>query len=242
MRRRGRGDHSELPLDRRRIPKRAVQPGGVVVPDPGADGVSGLGPGLEAGTADQLPLEDCPVRIPPGCGRGRSRPGRRMRRCRASHSAPGSPETRYWLPRSRWKIIPRTSPERVVTARSIAQPPQLLGHGLAHRGTNEPESAEIEHRGEIQPALARRDGGDVPTSPQTRFADRAVPAHKIRERCSADVGDRRADSSAPPVSGHDGVLGRQALGALVVHAPAASVQLSGHLQPAGGVVVVGMDT
>jgi len=55
---------------------------------------------------------------------------------------------RYWLPRSRWTIIPRTSPQRVVIAMSIAHPAQLLGHGLAHRGTNEPESAEIEHRGD----------------------------------------------------------------------------------------------
>jgi len=77
--------------------------------------------------------------------------------------------------------------------------------------------------------------------PQTRFTDSEVPTHEVRKGWSADIRDRRADSSAPPVSGHDVVLGRQALGALVIHAPAASAQLSGHLQPAVGVVVVGMD-
>ena len=65
--------------------------------------------------------------------------------------------------------------------------------------------AEIEDVGQVEPALAGRDVGDVPTGPLARFADGEVPLDQVGKRRGGDVGDGRADLLAPAVLGVDAV-------------------------------------
>ena len=85
-------------------------------------------------------------------------------------------------------------------------------HGVADDGSE----SKVEHVGQVEPALACRDVGDVPARALSGLADAEVPLHQVRQRRGAHVGDRGADLAAPAVLGVESVLGQQPFDALVV--------------------------
>jgi hypothetical protein len=68
---------------------------------------------------------------------------------------------------------------------------------------DDPPAADVENVGQVEPAFARGDIGDVAAGPLPGFARGEIARDQVRERRSADVGDGRADLRASVVCGVD---------------------------------------
>ena len=110
-------------------------------------------------------------------------------------------------------------------------------HGVA----DDAPRAEIEHVGQVEPALARRDVGDVPAGPQAGLADAEVPLDEVRERRGSHVGDRGPDFAAPAVWAWMPFSAMRRSTRLWLAQNPRSPQLVGHPRAAVGVVELVVD-
>ena len=106
---------------------------------------------------------------------------------------------------------------------------------VGHVPPGESPAPEVEHAGEVEPALAGRDVGDVTAVAPVRLAGREVASDQVRERRGELRADRRAHRAARR-DPDDAVERHQALDALVVDAEAAPPQLLCHPGAAVGLV------
>ena len=110
------------------------------------------------------------------------------------------------------------------------------GHGIA----DDPPGPDIEHDGEVQPAPAGGDAGDVAGPHPIRPAGAEPPAHQVLRRRSG-AGRALEAGLAPPVDAADAVLAHEPLDALVVDSAALLAQLRGHPGRTVGTARLGVD-
>jgi len=133
-----------------------------------------------------------------------------------------------------------------VAATEVDRPTQGVGHqggghGLVHGPADQTTAAQVEHRGQVEPALVGADVGDVPGPSPVRLTRGEVLVDEVGQRWRPFGRHGGAGRLALGRDPDDGVGGHEPLGALVVHAVAPATELRGHPRAAVGGVRLGVD-
>ena len=193
----------------------AVQPGAVVPGDVLDDGPAGGGPGGPGLRVEQLAFERGEERFGNGVVPALAGAAGDSVTAQSLARAANSAEV-YWQPRSEWKITPG---RRVAGGDGVGQGvgDQLGAQVIGDRVADDAAGGDVDHGGQVQPALPGPDVGDVaaPAGVELGGVGGEVAADQVRPGGGGRVGDgglppplrrpaarsRRRASAGPPACG-----------------------------------------